>query len=145
MSSFLQPRAHIQHADSNSTLEPHWGYSSRVLPCTNDAGSCEYLDAVYWMHDTSMLYTFILWAVIGGLLMIAIVLRMLSPASPIARQGAEKECSTSSSSYYRAWRANQASMKRHLLPESFVSLFGNVTRLQLLVLAILLCYLLIFS
>lgn len=38
---------HIQMADNTSTMEPHWGYVARVLPCTNDAGSCEYLDAVY--------------------------------------------------------------------------------------------------
>lgn len=38
---------HIQMADDSSMLEPHWGYVDRVLPCTNDAGSCEYLDAVY--------------------------------------------------------------------------------------------------
>lgn len=41
---------HIQMADNTSRLEPHWGYVDRVLPCTNDAGSCEYLDAVYVSH-----------------------------------------------------------------------------------------------
>jgi hypothetical protein len=38
---------HIQVADNTSYYVPHWGYVDRVLPCTNDAGSCEYLDAVY--------------------------------------------------------------------------------------------------
>lgn len=27
-------------------------------------GTCAYLDAVYWMHDVSMLYTFIMWGVL---------------------------------------------------------------------------------
>lgn len=44
---------HIQMADNTSTMEPHWGYVARVLPCTNDAGSCEYLDSVYVSHHAS--------------------------------------------------------------------------------------------
>lgn len=39
----------------------------------------------------------------------------------------------------------QASMRRNLLPESLVDFFGNVTQLQLLILAILLGYLLVCS
>lgn len=41
---------HIQVADDSSRKETHWGYVDRILPCTNDAGSCEYLDAVYVSH-----------------------------------------------------------------------------------------------
>ena len=78
MSFPIQPR-HIQEANSNATLIPHWGYASRVLPCTNDAGSCEYLDTVYWMHDTSMLYIFVLWATIRFVFLIAIALRLSKP------------------------------------------------------------------
>jgi hypothetical protein len=77
----LQERAHIQDHSSAKVLQGHWGYPDRVLPCTNDAGSCEYLDGVYWMHDVSMLFTFILWAVIGGILLIVIAFRRLNPTS----------------------------------------------------------------
>ena len=145
MSSFFHPR-HIQEADNTSTRVPHWGYASRVLPCTNDAGSCQYLDAVYWMHDTSMLYTFILWGVIGFAFMVAIALRFLKPASKAPRTiVSEDKDPAASNSYYRVWRGIQGSIRKVLLPESFVGFFGHVTRLQLLVLAILLFYLLIFS
>jgi ferric-chelate reductase len=34
---------YIQEASNTSLLEPHWGYVNRILPCTNDIGSCEYL------------------------------------------------------------------------------------------------------
>jgi hypothetical protein len=145
MSSFFHSRR-IQEADNTSTLIPHWGYASRVLPCTNDAGSCEYLDAVYWMHDTSMLYAFILWAVIGFAFIVAIALRLLKPASKAPRTiVSEDKDPAATSSYYQSWRGIQGSMRKVLLPESFVGFFGHVTRLQLLVLAILLFYLLIFS
>ncbi|KAG4029302.1 hypothetical protein MFRU_016g00580 [Monilinia fructicola] len=138
---------HIQMADDSSMLEPHWGYVDRVLPCTNDAGSCEYLDAVYHTHDISMLYTFILWAVIGGIILILSTLRLIKPSWKTTQIGdAEIQKSTAVSSwYYRAWRGTAATFRRHLLPESFVSFFGHVTRLQVLILAILLGYLLIFT
>ena len=73
--SSLQAR-HIQdHDAANTTEEQHWGYPSRVVPCTNDPGSCEYLKGVYWMHDVSMLYTFILWGVILGILAVWVTIR----------------------------------------------------------------------
>lgn len=145
MSFSIQPR-HIQEADSNSTLVPHWGYASRVLPCTNDVGSCEYLDAIYWMHDTSMLYTFVLWAVIGFVFLTAIALRLFKPVLTAPKTlGSESKTLPASSSYYRAWRGIGGTLSKKLLPESFVGFFGHVTRLQLLLLAILFGYLLIFS
>lgn len=143
----LHPRHIADAATSNSTIVGHWGYVSRILPCTNDAGSCEYLDAVYWMHDVSMLYTFIMWAVIGGILVIAVALRSLKPsgASRSIGDGSEEQKTGSATSYYRAWRASLAGLRNLLLPESLTGFFGNVTRLQLLILAIVLAYLLIFS
>lgn len=139
---------HIQEADNTSTLQAHWGYPNRILPCTNDAGSCEYLDGVYWMHDISMLYTFIMWAVIGGLSLIAIALRFFKPISRQEPRSQDSEVQlkpNAASSYTRIWRGTQAFFRRWLLPESFVGIFGHVSRLQLLVLGILLGYLLIFS
>ncbi|KAB8301011.1 hypothetical protein EYC80_002934 [Monilinia laxa] len=138
---------HIQMADDSSMLEPHWGYVDRVLPCTNDAGSCEYLDAVYHTHDISMLYTFILWAVIGGLIVIISTLHFLKPSwKPSTVGDSEIQSGAGVSSwYYRAWRGTAATFRRHLLPESRVKFFRHVTRLQVLILAILLGYLLIFT
>lgn len=80
MSSFLSRRHIADPATSNSTIQSHWGYVERILPCTNDAGSCEYLDAVYWMHDVSMLYTFILWAAVGFVLVFIATLRVKPPS-----------------------------------------------------------------
>lgn len=133
---------HIQDFTNASNLQPHWGYVGRVLPCKNDVGSCEYLDGVYWMHDISMLFTFILWAVIGFLLLVAIAVRIFKPVQLSSFQTPENRNERAiGSAFYRCWRSIQANMRRWLLPDSF----GNVTRLQLTILAILLGYLLIFS
>lgn len=142
-------KRHIADPASNESYTvAHWGYVVRTLPCTNDAGSCEYLDAVYWMHDVSMLYTFILWAVIGGVLVTIVALRLLKPRAGKSKsvKGLEDQVALGGDGvFYRSWRGIQSSMRRWLLPESFVGVFGHVTRLQVLVLAILLGYLLIFS
>ena len=146
MDSLLK-RQHIQHADAESKLEPHWGYANRIIPCTNDHGTCEYLDGVYWMHDISMLYTFIMWAVIGFLFLSVIGLRLVKPSAKrvsVAGIEGQKDESLSSTSY-RLWRGLQASTRKWLLPEGFVKVFGHVTKLQLLVLFVLSAYLIIFS
>lgn len=127
----LQERAHIQDHSSTKEFQGHWGYPDRVLPCTNDAGSCEYLDGVYWMHDVSMLYPFIIWAVIGGILLIVIAFRGLNPTSKtsLPARGSGSQSTKKASTYYRGWRGLQASARRWLLPESLVGFFGHVTRL----------------
>ncbi|CAG8949888.1 hypothetical protein HYFRA_00004216 [Hymenoscyphus fraxineus] len=139
---------HIQMADDTSILEPHWGYVARVLPCTNDPGSCEYLDAVYWMHDVSMLYSFIMWAVIGGVLAIVVVFRTMKPNPKGASQISFSEKNKpvfNESAYSRAWGGVRSFLRRRLLPEGLVSVFGHVSRLQILILSIMLAYLLVFS
>lgn len=140
---------HIQNASEAALLIPHWGYASRSFPCTNDAGSCEYLDAVYWMHDVSMLYTFIMWAVIGGVLVLWMLSRLFPRQSrqlaiEKPEEGAHQE-PPQQTLLYRSRAAIAASYRKYLLPEAFGSFFGHVTRLQILILAILLGYLLIFS
>lgn len=146
-SSVLQTR-HIQDYSSADSLEPHWGYFSRVLPCTNDAGSCEYLDVVYWMHDVSMLYTFIMWAVIVGILFIwAFYIRVAPSRRQLSTNPHHNDAVAAprQSWFYRSTRSMQVALRRHLLPESLIGIFGRVTRLQVLVLAILSGYLLVFS
>lgn len=44
----LEARQHIQNHSAGGDEIFYWGYATRVFPCTNDAGSCAYLDAVYW-------------------------------------------------------------------------------------------------
>lgn len=145
--ALLSPRQHIQNHSEGANEIYYWGYATRVVPCTNDKGSCEYLDAVYWMHTVSMLYTFILWAVLGGLLVIFVISRAMKPArSRGSVGGGEKgRVAASMGTWTRYWKAKTAASRKWLLPESMNSVFGNVTRLQVLLLAILVAYLTIFS
>ncbi|XMA18665.1 hypothetical protein WAI453_011456 [Rhynchosporium graminicola] len=138
---------HIQNHSAGGKEIFYWGYASRVMPCTNDAGSCEYLDGVYWMHTVSMLYTFILWAVLGGLLAIFVLSRAVKPSRTRGpRWELEGGASVSPMSIFtRFWKSKTAALRRVLLPEGFQSVFGHVTRLQLVLLAMLLGYLTIFS
>ncbi|KAF2839446.1 hypothetical protein M501DRAFT_1004080 [Patellaria atrata CBS 101060] len=148
MDENLRPR-HIQDHSSAQNLIPHWGYSSRVWPCQNDPGSCEYLDAVYWMHDVSMLYSFILWAVVGGILFVWVLCRLVEPQSNQTKSLKDMQGQTNrgnpQGTVYRAYRFTTTALRRWLLPESLRSVFGRVSRLQLLVLVTLAGYLLIFS
>lgn len=133
----LVPR-HIQdHNEANTTTKHYWAYPSRTLPCTSDAGTCEYLAAVYGMHETSMLYTFILWAVIGGCLAFCFWLHY---AKTIARKASIQ------TPLKRGLGAIGAFGRRWLLPESPGRwFFGRVTMLQVAILLTLSAYLLIFS
>lgn len=148
----LAVRAHIQNfsdADA-SNIEPHWGYADRILPCTNDAGSCEYLDVIYHSHDLSMLYTGIFWASILAILLLWGVGRrifpsrppvevLLSPAKLEAYQGRQ------SGGVGRLTRTLSSLRRRFFLPDFSPRLLGHVTRLQVTVLLILSAYLLVLS
>jgi hypothetical protein len=144
--NILSKRQHIQdHANADKVIY-YWGYSSRVVPCVNDAVSCSYLDSVYSSHTTSMLYSFVLWAVIGAFFIVLVLLRVARPTSKRQSQlNHSAEGSTVGESYsYRVWRAAHASAQRLLLPEGLLRWFGHVTRLQLLILTIITVYLTIF-
>ncbi|KFZ03981.1 hypothetical protein V502_10504 [Pseudogymnoascus sp. VKM F-4520 (FW-2644)] len=139
---------HIQNESLAEYLEPHFGYPSRTRPCVNDPGSCDYLDGVYWMHDVSMLYSYIMWGVILGILAVWAILRLINPSRRTSVPKAELETQATAyprGAYYRAWRSVAATRQRYLLPESFTSFFGRVTRIQVLILAIVSGYLLVFS
>ena len=137
----LSPRQHIQDHNTAQSEKHYWGYPSRVVPCANDKGSCEYLDSVYWMHTVSMLYTFILWAVIGGIMLIFILSRLFRPHRKATIPGQD----TYQSLPYRTWRSLVSESRRHLLPESLSRFFPYTTRLQILFLVTLCIYLMIFS
>ncbi|KAH7032735.1 ferric reductase like transmembrane component-domain-containing protein [Microdochium trichocladiopsis] len=143
---------HIQNM-SEGTLQPHWGYADRVIPCTNDPGSCTYLDAVYDAHDVGMYYTGIIWATGGAVLLLwALSRRVWRPtrADEVIRTPTDVEKSPSAASSVastgqRLRAAVSAGLRRHLLPDSVRAIFGRTTRLQVLILAILTGYITIFS
>ncbi|KAG5959827.1 hypothetical protein E4U57_000466 [Claviceps arundinis] len=140
----MQPR-HIQNLSDGGTIEPHWGYADRVLPCKNDVGSCEYLDVVYHAHDLGLFYMGILWATILSVLLLwALLRRATRPLveGPSPRSG-------TNSNLINAWtklRRTAAAASRHfLLRDAPHMLFGRTTRFQVGVLALLAAYLLIWS
>ncbi|KXX74085.1 Ferric reductase transmembrane component 3 [Madurella mycetomatis] len=163
----LTPR-HIQNLSAAAALEPHWGYADRAVPCTNDPGSCDYLDVVYASHDRGMVYTGIFWlTILGIVLALALGRRIFPPRDDTAlaqlttvtaqQQREQKQQQPQSepeshqpppqSTSSRAWHALSSASRHYLLPSSplFRALFGHTTRLQVLVLAVLASYLAIWS
>lgn len=138
MASPLLPRQHIQdHGEANTYHVPHFGYSSRVLPCSSGQGTCEYLDGVYWMHDISMLYSFIMWGVLLGIAVVWVTLRGWRMGGP--EHGLDtwfdKMCDGINTAK-RRWLMRDTPWKW---------LFGRTSRLQVLILVIMCVYLTIFS
>ncbi|RAL03864.1 ferric reductase family protein [Aspergillus ibericus CBS 121593] len=140
MGDFPLAARHIQNYSAATTLEPHWGYADRALPCTSDAGSCAYLDVDYAAHDRGMLYTGILWATIGGILLIWACLNQFRGSGATTIDSTIKM-----SSMERGRRSLAAFSRRYLLPDAMRWIFGRTTRLQVLILVVLAGYLLIFS
>ncbi|KAI1150051.1 ferric reductase like transmembrane component-domain-containing protein [Nemania diffusa] len=139
----LAPR-HIQNLSDADSLEPHWGYYSRAIPCTNDAGSCEYLDQVYYSHDLGILYSGILWSTILGIVFVWTIGRRIWV--PSRGDGlVSRNISAGKSSVTRFTRALFAHVRSLLLPDAARPIFGRTTRLQVLILAVLASYLLIWS
>ncbi|KAK8054473.1 ferric reductase like transmembrane component-domain-containing protein [Apiospora phragmitis] len=139
---------HIQNLSEATAFEKHWGYPDRALPCTNDAGSCAYLDLVYHSHDVSMLYAGILWAVVSGILLVWAFGRKLWPsrrADEVLVLDSERFVATTVSRGSRVKRTAAALVRSYLLPDSVRAVFGRTTRLQVLILAVCAGYLLIFS
>ncbi|EPQ26719.1 uncharacterized protein PFL1_05698 [Pseudozyma flocculosa PF-1] len=143
---------HIQNMSEATSLEPHWGYVDRALPCTSDAGSCAYLDVVYHSHDLGMLYSGILWATLGGILFLWTILRRVGTRSDVPYDDAvspddEAQTESTQPKGLGRWTSTLgAAARRHLLPETWGrKILGRTTRLQLLILAVFAGYLLIWS
>ncbi|KAF2212198.1 hypothetical protein CERZMDRAFT_67873 [Cercospora zeae-maydis SCOH1-5] len=130
----LVARQHIQnHSEANTH---YWAYPSRTLPCTNDPGSCEYLEQVYSGHVRSMLYTFILWGVILATFLLWGIARIMNAGR--ASHGA-------AAPFFEIASSLQP-LRRHLLPDAPMRwLFGRISRLQVAILAVLTAYLAIFT
>lgn len=133
---------HIQNMSEATELEPHWGYADRAIPCTNDKGSCEYLDLVYWAHDMSMLYSGIFWSTIGAILFLWAIYRQASRSSSVPVNAAE---TTTRGGISKLRRTIASASRRYLLPDSVRFVFGRTTRLQVVILTALVGYLTIWS
>lgn len=151
-------RAHIQNFTNvnSSNIQHHWGYADRIVPCTNDAGSCEYLDVVYHSHDLSMLYCGIFWGSIVAILFIWGVGRRVFPSkrgddaiiSSLLGSNTESQQSSAATTggVEKMKRTIATFQRRYLLPDFAPRLLGgHVTRLQIVVLLILGSYLAILS
>ncbi|KAK4222750.1 putative ferric reductase transmembrane component [Podospora fimiseda] len=145
-------RQHIQNFSAASELEPHWGYASRVIPCVSDPGSCEYLDLVYGAHDRGLIYTAYVWCSVLCILLLWGLSRRIFPArEPVddlisqLSQNGESPQRSQHSFLTRTYRAIASTLRRYLLPNSVRALFGHTTRLQVLILAVLIGYLTIWS
>ncbi|KAI0139555.1 ferric reductase NAD binding domain-containing protein [Hypoxylon sp. NC0597] len=140
---------HIQNLSEAASLEKHWGYVDRAVPCTNDPGSCAYLDQVYGSHDRTMVYSGIFWAIIAGILLLWSIGRRVFPsprADEIATGPVDSERLAEITGRRSRIRRTAASLiRRYLLPDSVRFIFGRTTRLQVLILTVLAGYLLIFS
>lgn len=115
--------------EDDSYLEPHWGYFDRVQPCRSDPGLCQYRDEVYGSHDRGMLYSGIMYAILGAILLIwCIAIHWSSKPTRFSRTVA---------TFVRRYTMRETRRLRII--------FGRITRLQLILLAALTTYLLITS
>lgn len=143
----LSPR-HIQNMSEATALQRHWGYADRAVPCTNDPGSCSYLDVVYHSHDLGMLYCGIIWTTIGGILFVWAIARhsfQRPVQTPSELAKFENEATRNKDGITRLVESLASSCRRYLLPETFRPIFGRTTRLQILILLVLVGYLSVFS
>ncbi|KAH9429626.1 hypothetical protein MCOR02_009363 [Pyricularia oryzae] len=136
----------MSHGSSNSTQQWYYGYAPRTLPCASDGPTCAYFEALWSSNDRGILYSGILWIPAGVAVLAAAVLRraLLSRHTRPFPTAPEGESLIGIKRPSRL-RAAAASARRYLLPDSIHFLFGRTTRLQVLVLAILMAYLTIFS
>ena len=137
MAITIQAR-HIQNFSAAESLQPHWGYADRVMPCVNDALTCSYLDLVYDSHDASMLYSGILWITIFAIVFALAFFSRTRASSSLADVDRR-------SIPARYSRAISASLRKRLLPDGWHLVFGRATRLQITVLLLLTAYLTIWS
>jgi predicted ferric reductase len=147
MASNMLPR-HIQDFTTASRTVYYWGYADRIVPCTNDPGSCEYLDAVYHGHVLGMYYTGIIWATIGGILLVWAISRHFSPSQPSGVQlpvEAGEVVQEKGSAWTRLPKAVRAYGRQYLLPDAARPIFGRVTRTQVLTLVMLAGYLTVWT
>ncbi|CEH15986.1 Ferric reductase, NADH/NADPH oxidase and related proteins [Ceraceosorus bombacis] len=134
---------HIQNFSEAASLQPHWGYAARALPCTNDAGSCAYLDTVYRSHDLGMLYVGIFWALLVAVLLLYTIAHRCTITVTSTSRGGGRD-GAAASSLQRAASAARTWTRSKLMPDIQIASF-RATRQQVLVFAILLGYVTVFT
>jgi len=88
----LSARQHSHDVPEGETWETeHWGYYTRTHPCTNDPGSCDYLDYAYWSHDQGMIYVAAIWGVLVVALFVMLVSQILPGHKATSRKVAGEE------------------------------------------------------
>lgn len=142
----LHPR-HIQNMSEATSLQKHWGYFDRAIPCTNDRGSCEYLDVVYHSHDLGILYCGIIWATLLGCLFLWAIFHRSSAGgrSPSQEISKDEEAVNAFRKLNRFKTSLDSYRRSYLLPEFAQPIFGRTTRTQILILAVLSAYLATFT
>lgn len=142
--SHLERRQGYQSSNlSEGGLIDYWGFAVRVWPCTNDEGTCEYFEEIYEGHRRGLLYSGILWAAVGGLLLTFAIGRHFW--APRRAFEVPMKNTVSEGGIRRLGNAIAASSRTYLLPDGIRFVFGRVSRLQVLVLGILFSYICVFS
>ncbi|GAK65996.1 ferric reductase like transmembrane component [Moesziomyces antarcticus] len=143
---------HAQNFSEAAVLQPHWGYLDRALPCSSGAAVCAYLDLVYSAHDRGMIYAAVFWLLIFAILFIWAIARWCrrslqgAPIPKADKEQAGDSVASPQSTFQKASKATTAAFRSYLLPNcKGVYFFNRVTRTQVVVLAIISAYMLIFS
>ena len=140
-----------------------WGYDSPLVDCKSDPGYCSYLQDLSASHDRGLIYTGIFWATIGAILLVWVLMRwLLRVRTGITRQrhlvtalaldtlergdGPHKLPGQSRRYIQRLRHGLASTLRSILLPDiALRSVFGHTTRLQVVILAVLLGYLTVWS
>lgn len=127
----------------------HWGYYTRTHPCTNDPGSCDYLDYAYWSHDQGMIYVAAIWGLVLTALIVMLASRMLRPSRERVEatkgSGEDAQALYKSGTTSRILQACASVLRRHLLPGILPPVFHHASRLQVLILVLFTAYLTVFT
>lgn len=142
----LSPRHSSHEIVEGGNYTYHWGYFTRQVPCTSDPGACAYLDTVYHGHDVSVMYSAIMWGVILGILLLLFIAHYCNPIARSITKSNATECPRrGQSTLYRVSRMFGSIYHRHFLREALTPIFGHTTRFNILLLAIIIGYLTIFT
>lgn len=128
----------------HSVVVPVFGYYDQTFPCTNDTETCHYKIALYVGHLESMMFTGLLWVTFILIFVFWAIFRHAGqPKDP--KQAWVGGQSRPEGTLVRLRRTGGAFFRRGLLQDALRPIFGRATRLQVLVLALLSAYLILWS
>ncbi|KAF8430187.1 hypothetical protein EV426DRAFT_708328 [Tirmania nivea] len=121
-------------------------YGSLEIPMCYGEESCDYWENYYTQHNRHILLMFITWGLIAFmLLMAAFITGYRRTGNKVQRQAVkdeERSTIATAGSTYQAW---SASCRRHLLSQPFMGILPSMTRLQALLVLLLVVYAILFS